>query len=66
MFYEQEVRYRKLSVILSGFIINFIPLLYINCVNVIRHLDDVHRGDRMLVNNDHMRLNVLTNVVFVG
>jgi hypothetical protein len=38
MFYEHEIRYRKLSVILSDFVIHFILLLYINCIIVIQYL----------------------------
>lgn len=55
MFYEHGICYRKLSVILSDFIIYFILLLYINCIIVIQYPDDGHRGDRkMLVKNNNI------------
>ena len=54
MFYNQEIRHRKLThqVVLS---IIFVLLFYINCIIVTRHPDDCHRVVRnMLVKNTNV------------
>jgi hypothetical protein len=54
MFYNQEIRHRKLAyqVDLS---LTFLLFLYINCIIVTRHPDDCHRGIRnMLVKNTNV------------
>ena len=49
--------------ILSGFIILFLLLLYINCIVVIRLPDDSHRGEgNVLVKINNMWLNVCISV----
>jgi hypothetical protein len=53
---------KQLSVILSGFVIHFFLLLYINCIFVTRIPDDGHRGVWNLLLMNSMWLCIFVNV----
>jgi hypothetical protein len=55
MFYDQEILHRKLSATLSGFVIYFVLLLYINCIPIVSRPDDGHRcEENLMVKNNNM------------
>ena len=61
-----QIRHRKFSVALSGFVIHFVLLLYIDGILVIRLLDEGHMSHRkMLVNNDKYVINHVCKCTFV-
>jgi hypothetical protein len=59
VFYNCEICHRKLNVTLSGFIMHFILLWYIDCILVARQPGNGHGGDwTMLVKCDSMWLSI--------
>ena len=62
MLYDHKIFHKKLSVILSGFVIHFFLLLYINCILVTIIPDDGHVGVRNMLLTNSMGLCISVNV----